>query len=649
LMDELRSSHAASPTVRGSAAVAQQLSPLDVAIGNASDAIKSEQDPAGYWCYEFEADCTIPSEYILMLHFMGRPEPDLERKIAVYLLANQREDGSWSLYPGGAADISCSVKCYFALKLAGEDIDSAHMRRAREFVLSQGGAAQANVFTRITLALFGEVPWRAVPFIPVEIMLLPQWFPFHLTKVAYWSRVVMVPLFILCTLKPRAENPDGVNVRELFVVAAQDERNYFVARSRLNRVFFALDRLGRLVEPLIPGFVRRHAIKRATEWFVDRLNGVDGLGAIFPAMVNAHEALKALGYSADHPLMVQSGEALRRLLVVTQESAYCQPCVSPVWDTGLACLALQQSEGRADTQQVMSGLNWLKERQLLDEPGDWQWSRPQLRGGGWAFEFANDYYPDIDDTPVVAWAMLNTGDQRFHESIARAAEWLVGMQSRNGGWASFDVDNTHYYLNEIPFADHGALLDPPTVDVTSRCITFLSHLDRGQYAVSIERGLAFLRDEQEISGCWFGRWGTNYIYGTWSVLVALEAAGIASSEPMIQRAVKWLKNCQRNDGGWGEDNLTYYEPQSAGTAARSTSFQTAWAILGLLSAGEVRDAQVSRGIEFLLDRQQNDGLWSDHEFTAPGFPRVFYLKYHGYQRYFPLWALARFRELYEVA
>jgi squalene-hopene/tetraprenyl-beta-curcumene cyclase len=379
-MDESVPSQAPSPRAQGAASVAQGTSPLDRAIGHALQALESEQDPAGYWCYEFEADCTIPAEYILMLHFMGRPERELERKIATYLLDNQREDVSWGLYPGGAADISCSVKCYFALKLAGEDIDAEHMRRAREYVLSCGGAARANVFTRISLALFGEVPWRAVPFIPVEIMLLPKWFPFHIRKVAYWSRVVMVPLFIVCTLKPRAQNPDAVHIRELFVVPAEEEQNYFIARSALNRVFFALDRIGRLLEPLIPRFVRRRAIKQATDWFVERLNGLDGLGAIVPAMINAHEALSALGYSADHPLMVQTGEALRRMLVIKQDYAYCQPCVSPVWDTGLACLALQQSAGRGDSASVMSGLNWLKDRQLLNEPGDWQWKRPQLRG-----------------------------------------------------------------------------------------------------------------------------------------------------------------------------------------------------------------------------------------------------------------------------
>lgn len=645
-MDNLQPSRGPSEHAHGLAALAVNETPLDTAIRHATAALKSEQDDAGYWCFEFEADCTIPAEYVLMLHFMGRPERALEHKLAVYLKEHQREDGGWPLFPGGAPDLSCSVKSYFALKLAGEAIDTDHMRRAREFILGEGGAAQANVFTRITLALFGEVPWRAVPFIPVEIMLLPKWFPFHIHKVAYWSRVVMVPLFILCTLKPRAKNPDRVNVQELFTVPAEKEQHYFTARSTLNRAFYALDRVGRLIEPLVPGFVRKRAMGRASSWIIERLNGVDGLGAIFPAMVNAHEALRALGYADDDPLVVESAEALRRLLVIKDHHAYCQPCVSPVWDTGLACLALQQSEARGDGSQVIDGLDWLKERQLLDPPGDWQWNRPDLRGGGWAFGFSNDHYPDIDDTAVVAWAMLNTGDSRYDENIERAAQWLVGMQSSTGGWASFDVDNTYYYLNEVPFADHGALLDPPTADVTGRCVTFLATLDRSRFADCIERGIKFLRAEQEVNGSWFGRWSTNYIYGTWSVLVALEAAGVARSDPAVQQATAWLKDCQREDGGWGEDNRTYNEPQLAGQASRSTSFQTAWAVLGLLSAGEVRGEHAIRGIEFLLERQRGDGLWRDFEFTAPGFPRVFYLKYHGYQRYFPLWAMARFRNLY---
>jgi len=614
-------------------------------ISRAVAALRAEQSPEGYWSYEFEADCTIPAEYILMMHFMDEVDDDIEAKIAVYIRSKQGVDDGWSLYPGGELDLSCTVKAYYALKLAGDSPEAPHMVRAREAILARGGAVNANVFTKITLALFDQVPWRGVPFIPVEIMLLPGWFPFHISKVSYWSRTVMVPLFVLCTLKPTAANPRGVDVRELFTIPPEDDTNYLPVRSVLNRIFLTLDRMGRGLHRLVPGFIRRRAIKRAEDWIIDRLNGTDGLGAIFPAMVNAHEVLATLGYDADHPYRVLTREALRRLVVEKRDYAYCQPCVSPVWDTGLACLALQEADERADHPTVLRGLDWLKPRQLLDEVGDWSDRRPGVRGGGWPFQFGNDHYPDIDDTPVVALSMLETGEDRYLESIERAAEWICGMQSANGGFGSFDADNTHYYLNEIPFADHGALLDPPTSDVTARCVTFLSRLDRERFRETIDRSIAFLYQEQEPDGCWFGRWGTNYIYGTWSVLVAMEAAGEDRRSPSVRRAVSWLEIMQQADGGWGEGNHSYFEPSEAGRGEDSTAYQTAWALLGLMAAGEVRSAAVGRGVAFLEQHQEADGLWDDDTFTCPGFPRVFYLKYHGYTRYFPLWALARYRRL----
>ena len=549
------------------------------------------------------------------------------------------------LYPGGELNLSATVKVYYALKLAGDSPDAPHMARAGAAILACGGAVNANVFTKIALALFDQIPWRGVPFIPVEIMLLPRWFPFHISKVSYWSRTVMVPLFVLCTLKPSAANPRKVDVRELFTTPPEEERRYFPVRSILNRVFLILDRLGRGLHRLVPRFVRERAVKRAESWVIERLNGTDGLGAIFPAMVNAHEMLSILGYDSDHPYRVMTKEALRRLLVEKADHAYCQPCVSPVWDTGLACLALQEADERTDHRSVLRGLDWLLPRQLLDEVGDWSDRRPGVRGGGWPFQFGNDHYPDIDDTPVVVWSMLESGRKRYQESIERAAEWICGMQSRNGGYGSFDADNTHYYLNEIPCADHGALLDPPTSDVTARCVTFLSKLDRERFRDTIDRAVGFLYREQESNGSWFGRWGANYSYGTWSVLVAMEAAGENLHAPSIRRAVSWLESVQRPDGGWGEDNDSYFDPSEAGRSETSTTYQTSWALLGLMAAGEVRSAAVGHGVEYLKRHQAVDGLWYDDSFTCPGFPRVFYLKYHGYTRYFPLWALARYRRL----
>jgi len=616
---------------------------LKQSVVRAREALLALQHPEGYWCFELEADCTIPAEYILMMHYMDEVDEDLQTKIAHYLREHQGNHGGWPLFYGGQFDMSCSVKVYYALKLAGDNVNAPHMVIAREAILAHGGAVRSNVFTRMTLALFGQLPWRAVPFTPVEIILLPRWFLFHINKVSYWSRTVMIPLSILCSLKPKAKNPNQVHIHELFTNPPEEEKNYFPIRSRLNYLFLQLDKLGRFLEPFIPKGIRRRAVERAEEWFVERLNGTDGLGAIFPAMVNSHEALACLDYPPEHPYRVRTKQALKNLLVVNGDSTYCQPCVSPIWDTGLACLALQEEGSNGVTEEMLRALDWLKNRQLLDESGDWRENKPDLKGGGWAFQFSNSYYPDLDDTAAVALALHQTQQERYQESVQRAANWICGMQSKNGGYAAFDSDNSYYYLNEIPFADHGALLDPPTSDVSARCATLLSQL--GYQGPELTRCLDFLLKEQEENGSWFGRWGTNNIYGTWSVLTAFDKVKDPAHRLSIERAANWLKSIQREDGGWGEDCDTYFHPERAGKGYASTSFQTAWAILGLIAAGEVDSPEVRKGVEFLMRTQQADGLWRDEWFTAPGFPRVFYLKYHGYMKYFPLWALARYRNL----
>ena len=632
----------AGPTVRSQPAARDRLAE---GIDAARSHILGRQHADGYWQYELEADCTIPAEYILMLHYLGESDCLLESRLAEYLRGHQSRSGGWPLYPGGALDVSCSVKCYFALKLAGDRADAPHMARARSAILAHGGAARSNVFTRIALALFGELPWRGVPFLPVEIVLFPRWFPFNLSKVSYWSRTVMVPLSVLTTLKPRAANPLGVHVRELFVTPPEQEPHYFHPRSLLNRLLFACEQVVRRFELLIPGRVRRHALKRAEDWILEHRNGDGGLGAIFPAMVNAYEALALLGCAAEHPARRETRKAIEDLLVVHDEEAWCQPCVSPVWDTGLTCLAMQEDAG-APAAAIERALDWLTTRQLLDEPGDWRSYRPNLPGGGWAFQFRNDAYPDLDDTAVVARALHQSPRRaKFAHAIDRAAGWLCGMQSRDGGFAAFDADNDHQWLNQIPFADHGALLDPSTSDVSGRVLTLLSLLDRPQDRAARERVMRFLLDEQTPEGAWFGRWGTNYIYGTWSALVAVRAAGMAAYEAPVRRAVTWLKSVQQADGGWGEGNDSYLDPQLRGRGARSGPAQTAWALLGLMAAGEADSPAVARGIEFLL-RTQTGGEWHDARFNAPGFPRVFYLKYHGYNRYFPYWALVRFRNVH---
>ncbi|MGO9994275.1 MAG: squalene--hopene cyclase [Steroidobacteraceae bacterium] len=620
---------------------------LDRAVFAARDALAAKQSAQGYWLFELEADCTIPAEYIMMMHFLDEIDAPLENKLAAYLRSHQAVHGGWPLYHGGDFNMSCTVKAYYALKLAGDDPQAPHMARARAAILERGGAARSNVFTRIALALFGQLPWRGVPFIPVEIMLLPKWFPFHIDKVAYWSRTVMVPLFILCTRKPVAKNPRRVSVRELFTTPPEAERHYFRDAVKqggmLARVFLIADRLGRMIDPFIPRSMRERATRRAEEWMLERLNGEDGLGAIFPAMVNALEAMTILGYANDDPRRATAKRALQKLLVVGPSSAYCQPCVSPVWDTALATLAMQEAGDPAAVGAATRALDWLQTEQVLDEPGDWQVNRPGVAGGGWAFQFANSHYPDLDDTAVVAWAMHQAhNSDEYTESVRRALDWLVGMQSANGGFAAFDADNTYYSLNRIPFADHGALLDPPTSDVTARVVTVLARIARPQDKAALTRAIAYLRAEQESDGAWFGRWGTNYIYGTWSALTALAQAGLGGQDPAVRKAVDWLKGRQNADGGWGESNDSYARTSSK---AASTPYQTAWALLGLLAAGEVGSDAVRSGIDHLLRTQGQDGLWSDPSFTAPGFPRVFYLKYHGYSGYFPLWALAAFRTL----
>ena len=626
---------------------ARALGPLAQAIAAARDALIGLQRRDGHWLFELEADCTIPAEYILMMHYLDEIEPDLERKLTVYLRERQAAHGGWPLYHGGELDLSCTVKVYYALKLAGDDPDAPHMRQAREAILARGGAAHVNVFTRIALALFGQVPWRAVPYIPVEIMLMPRWFPFHIDRVSYWSRTVMVPLFVLCTLKPRARNPRGVDVRELFTRAPEEEHHYFRLPRQgklLARIFFGIDRLARCIDPLIPGAMRKAALRRAEAWVLERLNGEDGLGAIFPAMVNALEMMVLLGYPADDPRRVTAKRAIEKLLVDQGDRAYCQPCVSPVWDTALAALAMQEAGDSQAIRSAVRGLDWLLPRQVLEDVGDWRSDRPQVRSGGWAFQYGNAHYPDLDDTAVVAWAMHQARlPERYTAAIDSALDWLVGMQSENGGFASFDADNTHYNLNYIPFADHGALLDPPTSDVTARVVAVLSRVFRPQDRGALERAIAFLRREQEADGSWFGRWGSNYIYGTWSVLVALELAGIPAEDPAVRRAVTWFLSRQNADGGWGESNDSYDRETYRETTFASTPYQTAWAVLALIAAGEGNSPAVKRGVDYLLHTQESSGLWSHPTYTSPGFPRVFYLKYHGYCAFFPLWALAAYR------
>ena len=667
---------------------------LDSHIVSATKALLARQHADGHFLFELEADATVPAEYVLLRHYLGEPvDAALEAGIAAYLRRVQGAHGGWPLLADGAFDMSATVKAYFALKMIGDSPQAEHMRRAREAVRLRGGAERSNVFTRCLLALHGIIPWRAVPVMPVEIMLLPKWFPFHLDKISYWSRTVIVPLLVLMARKPHARNPKEVSVAELFLEpprqlgptpkAPQQKASWLC-------FFRVVVDVLRAAEPWFPKQPRARAIDSADVWVDERLNGEDGLGAIFPGIANSVMMYEALGVPAEDPRRAIARQSIDKLLAVHDNEIFCQPCVSPIWDTALACHAFLEVGGERAVAEAKRGLEWLVPKQILDLRGDWIAQRPNVRPGGWAFQYANAHYPDVDDTAVVAMAfdrmrelgvqsparpresgdpadspergsvILDSrlrGNERnttpaqadYSTAIDRAQEWIVGMQSVNGGWGAFDCDNEYYYLNNIPFADHGALLDPPTEDVSARCLSMLAQIKKNGGAAgtdqAAQRALAYLCRTQRHDGSWYGRWGMNYVYGTWSVLCALNAAGVRPEAPEIRKAVEWLAAIQNADGGWGEDGSSYKLDYHGYEAAPSTASQTAWAVLGLIAAGALVHPAVARGIKYLAETQEPDGLWNERRYTATGFPRVFYLRYHGYAKYFPLWALARYRNL----
>ncbi|WP_374381872.1 squalene--hopene cyclase [Dongia sp.] len=619
---------------------------LELGIEKGAEALLQLQRPDGHWAFELEADATIPAEYVLLKHFLNEIDTATETKIVAYLKNIQGDHGGWPLYHGGAFNISASVKAYYALKCCGEDINAPYMQKARKAILDFGGAQKSNVFTLIQLALFGQIPWRGVPKMPVEIMHLPRWFPFHLDKVSYWSRTVIVPLLVLMSQQPKARNPKKVDVQELFLVPPEEVTNWYnMDRKGPWAVFFrVVDRILQRVDGFFPKGLRQRAIDKAVAWTIERLNGEDGLGAIYPAMANSVMMFDVLGFPKDDPNFVIAKQSIEKLMVLKEDEAYCQPCLSPVWDTGLASHALLEVGGAA-AERVTAATDWLKDRQILDVVGDWAAAAPGVRPGGWAFQYNNPHYPDVDDTAVVVMAMDRLDHAHYKESIDRAVEWIFGLQSKNGGWGAFDADNEYYYLNHIPFADHGALLDPPTADVSARCLSMLAQLGYKIDHPKVKAAVDYLLREQEADGAWFGRWGTNYIYGTWSVLCALNAIGIPADHPAMRKAVEFLERKQRTDGGWGESGDSYWADKPRGEGPESTPSQTAWAVLGLMAAGEVESDAVKRGMAYLTDTQKQDGTWDEQEYTAVGFPRVFYLRYHGYKSFFPIWAMARYRNL----
>jgi squalene-hopene/tetraprenyl-beta-curcumene cyclase len=629
---------------------------LDEVIQRAQSRLNGCQKKDGHWAFPLEADVTISAEYILLNHYLGEINDDLEDKIANYIRRIQNADGGWPLYHGGDVNISASVKAYFALKLAGDSPVSPHMIKARDKILANGGAKEANVFTRITLALFGMVPWRATPVTRIEILFAPKWLPLHINKVSYWTRTVTVPLLILTAIRPQAKNPRKITIDELFTKSRFKE-NYRIDNPTGNWIgtlMIALDRIARPFDSLVPNYIINKGIEKGLEFINKRLNDEDGLGGIFPAMANTLMAFDALGFDKDDQRVITARKAIDKLLVFENNEAYCQPCLSPVWDTSLATHALLEANLSSgprilENDNTSKACKWLENLQIRDCVGDWAVWRPKVRPGGWAFQYRNDFYPDVDDTAVVAMALHRTGDKIYESALQRAAEWIIGMQSKSGGWAAFDADNEYYLLENMPFADHGALLDPPSADVSARCISFLTQIGYDQTHTTIKRGLEYIKKNQEEDGSWFGRWGNNFVYGTWSVLSALHMAGEDMNTPYLKKSIEWVILSQREDGGWGESCQSYW-PKSDENSSQvefnlSLPSQTAWAVLALMSAGQQQSDAVFRGIKFLIKSCKKNGDWDEEYFNAVGFPRVFFLRYHGYRLYFPLLALARYRNL----
>ena len=605
------------------------------------------QKPDGHWCGELEGDTILESEYVLLLAFLGRLGDPKIGKCARYLLSKQGGDGGWNNFPDGPADVGTTVKAYLALKIAGQDPDSEPMRRARECVLERGGAEQCNSFTRFYLAALGQIPYRHCPSVPPELLLLPQWFPVNIYKMSAWTRTIVVPLSIFHAYQPVTKLPAEMGIAELFLTPPANvpyaESARFSGRLVSWSNFFRLvDRGLKVYARYVPSWLRQRAIKAAEQWMLERFEDSDGLGAIFPPMVYTILALKCLGYAEDSPEMRWAEKQLDDLIIEEGDTIRLQPCVSPVWDTALSAIALSDSGLPPEHPALCEAADWLLEREIR-LPGDWSLTSPDVEPSGWAFEYHNRFYPDLDDTAMVLLALKRTdrfGDERCKAVLDRALSFLIHMQSRDGGWAAFDKDIDNRVLEDIPFADHNAMLDPSCPDITGRMLELFGQLGISRCEPYVENALRLLFEQQEPEGCWSGRWGVNYIYGTWQALLGLAAIGYDMRHPRVARAVAWLKSVQQANGAWGESCASYADRSAMGQG-QPTASQTAWAVMGLIAAGEANSPEARLGIEYLLDSQNPDGSWDEPFFTGTGFPRVFYLRYHYYRLYFPLMALGR--------
>ena len=642
---------------------------VKAAIERAREHLFSLQDSDGWWCGELEADAMLEADYIFLHTLLGTGDASKLRRAMTEILRYQNEDGSWSLYPGGPGNISLSVKCYFAGKLMGMKLDDPILARAREWILANGGVTECNTFTKIYLCSLGQYDYDAVPAIPPEIVLFPNWFYFNIYEISSWSRAILVPLSIAYAKKPFKKIAASQGIDELFVGGREnadlhlrwDRKEPFGWRN----FFLALDRITHWFERVHIRPLRSIALKKAEKWMLERFEMSDGLGAIYPAMLNAIIALRCLGYSLDDPQMMRAMDEFEKLGIdVSEGNEHCsdptfrmQPCVSPVWDTAQAVFALGEAGVDRNDPRMLKAADWLLSKEVRHK-GDWAMKNRKAQPGGWYFEFNNEFYPDVDDSAQVLLALnkIDNPRERYQYDVCqRAIEWIFSMQCRNGGWASFDKDNTKMIFEHIPFADHNAMLDPPTVDITGRILEMLATYGYTSKDKRVEKAIKFIYSEQEPDGSWFGRWGVNYLYGTFLVLRGLESMGVWNHEPQIQQAAEWIRSVQNADGGWGESCDSYDDPSTRGVGL-STPSQTAWAILGLLAAGDTRSDSVAKGVKWLLSHQLPGGGWDESTgsgvtrqalYTGTGFPRVFYLAYHLYRDYFPLLALTNYGKAME--
>ena len=633
-----------TPSPSSSATVASELD-LEQCILRAEQALIAMQDQKGYWCAELQGDSILESEYILLKFILEQEDDPALAKIANYLRNLQQSDGGWSLFPGGKADLSGTVKAYFALKLMGDDPNAPHMRAAREVIRKLGGAAKCNSYSNFFLAALGQISYDACPSIPPEIVFLPSWMYFNLYAVSAWTRTMILPLAIVSALRPVRKIPRERGIPELFNGQENGNGNGFKLKvpGSWRELFLLIDKMLKLYEKTSVKPTRKEAIKEAEKWLLAHMEGSEGLGAIFPPMVYILIVMRVLGYSDDHPKVIEAHKRLRDFYIEEGDTIRLQPCFSPVWDTGIALHALAEAGLSPTSDPAIRATQWLLEKECRTA-SDWARNCPDVEPSGWFFEFANPHYPDVDDTAMVVMAMKRAGGKLAEPAIRRGLHWLLALQNEDGGWSAFDRTKSRPILEHVPFADHNAMQDPSCPDITGRVLECFGHCGVAPTHPAVRNAIEFVKERQEKEGCWFGRWGVNYVYGTWQVLTGLRSIDERMDEPYVQRAADWLRSVQKPDGSFGESCESYADPSLKGKG-ESTASQTAWGAMGLMAVAGAADPAAQRAIAWLIEHQAANGNWEENYYTGTGFPQVFYLKYHLYRLYFPLTALARYRRL----